>query len=197
MGSGAFPSSGYGSHSSSYSSRPTRPQPKLRLPQSYSLHGLKDTAQTADAGPVPYSRSSYAPSSPSGSSDGGGQSDASIPWMALNHRRGSQSSQSSLRTEIRLDERVEPQHPSSASVVSSSSSRKPAGDVGQGRPTLWRSSSSVLSLPGLLAGLGRKSSLRESTTRKEEEVEDPDETLGIAKGEESPDEDYVTFKRGL
>lgn len=203
MGSGAFPasstSSSYGGSSSSYSSRPSRPQPKLRLPQSYSLVGLKDAAQSADQGPLPYSRSSYAPSSPSGSSDGGGggQSDASIPWMALNHRRGSQSSQSSLRTEIRQHDRdYEPQqHPSSASA--SSSTRKTAGEVGQGRPTMWRSASSAVSLTGLLNGLGRKSSLRESTTQKEDTGEDADQTLGQAQGEDSSDEEFVTFKKGL
>ena len=119
--------------------------------------------------------------------------------MALNHRRGSQSSQSSLRTEIRLDERAESHHPSSANATacSSSSSRKAVAEVGQGRPTLWRSASSVVSLTGLLNGLGRKSSLRESTTRKEDEDTDADVTLGQAVADESSDEEFVTFKKGL
>ena len=75
---------------------------------------------------------------------------------------------------------------------------------GGGRPGLWRSASSAVSLTNLLSGgvgLGRKSSLRESTTERERKVEEERERVRkereAEEEEEEEEEEYITFRKGL
>ncbi|KAL7410671.1 hypothetical protein BDY24DRAFT_417765 [Mrakia frigida] len=198
----AFPSSS-SNNALSFNHNHPRPQPKLRLPQSYSFQSIKDSS-SSDYPPLPYSSRSYAPSSPSGSSDAGSAAGGGgdLPWIPpLAGRRGSHSSQSSLRMEVHpFEDQHQYQRPTASS---SSSNRARGGSVGtEARPGLWRSASSAVSLTNLLSGggLGRKSSLRESTTERERKAEEErvrERVRREEEEEEEEEEEYITFRKGL